>query len=72
MAFHYPSLSLYEIERVFEFYHANEAAVNDFARRYRAELTRIEAATPRGPSRAELLARLDEQTRARFIAANPG
>jgi uncharacterized protein (DUF433 family) len=38
MVFYYPTLSLDEIEKVLEFYHANQAAVDDFFRRYKAVL----------------------------------
>ena len=59
MVFHYPTLSLFEIEKVIEFYHANRAEVNDFMTAYQAALDRLEAALPTGPSRAELLARFE-------------
>ena len=38
MVFHYPTLSLYEIEKVLEFYRANQEAVLDYVRRYKAVL----------------------------------
>ena len=40
MVFHFPTLSLYEIEKVLEFYQANQEAVLDFVRQYRAVLDR--------------------------------
>lgn len=59
MVFYYPTLSLHEIEQVLAFYRANRDAVDDYVRRYKAVLERQEAELPRGPSRAELLARLE-------------
>ena len=38
--FYYPTLSLFEIEQVVAFYHANQTAVLDFCTRYRAVLDR--------------------------------
>ena len=40
MVFHYPTLSLHEIEQVLEFYHANQEAVLDYVKRYREVLDR--------------------------------
>ena len=59
MVFHYPTLSLYEIEKVLEFYRANQEAVLDYVRRYKAVLERLEATLSKGPSKAILLARLE-------------
>ena len=61
MVFHFPTLSLYEIEKVLEFYRANQEAVLDFVRQYRAVLDRQMAELPKGPSKATLLARLEAQ-----------
>lgn len=36
MVFYFGSLSLYEIQAVFEFYEANRAAVDDFVDRYQS------------------------------------
>lgn len=38
MVFHYPTLSLYQIEKVFEFYHANRAAADEYMKAYQAEI----------------------------------
>lgn len=72
MVFHYPSLSLYQVEKVFEFYHANAAAVDDWVRRWKAEGERIMAALPKGPSRAELLARLEARRREALAPTEAG
>ena len=37
MVFYYPTVSLYDVEKVLEFYHANAAAVDDWVRRWKAE-----------------------------------
>ena len=58
MVFHYASLSLYEIERVIEFYHANRAAVDDYMARYQAVLDH-QRATGKTYDRAELLRRYE-------------
>ena len=44
MVFYYPTLSYDEICRVFEFYRANQAAVDEYVREYTAELDRQRAA----------------------------
>src|SRR5262245_37596234 len=44
MVFYYPTLSYVDIKKVFEFYHANQAAVDEYVRAYRAELDRQRAA----------------------------
>ena len=44
VALEYPTLSLYQIEKVFEFYLANRAAVDEYVREYEAELDRLRAA----------------------------
>ena len=44
MVLHYPSLSLQEIESVFEFYRANVTTVEDFCRSYQEVLDRQRAA----------------------------
>jgi uncharacterized protein (DUF433 family) len=44
MVFYYPTLSLDEIEKVFAFYRANRAAVDEYVREYTADLDRQRAA----------------------------
>lgn len=68
MVFHYPTVSLYEVEKVLEFYHANAAAVDDWVRRWKAEWDRLEASLPRGPSEAELRARLAARQQEKLAA----
>lgn len=72
MVFYYPTLSLNEIEKVLAFYHANQEAVLDYAKRYRAELDRLEASLPRGPSRAELVARFEARRREQTAPSEAG
>lgn len=69
MVFHYASLSLHEIERVVEFYHANRAAVDDFMRRYQAALDRQRAAG-KTYDRDELRRRYEAKLAARAAPAN--
>jgi uncharacterized protein (DUF433 family) len=72
MVHHYPTVSVYEVEKVLEFYRANAAAVDDWVRRWKAEGERIMAALPRGPSKAELLARLAAREREKLAASGEG
>jgi uncharacterized protein (DUF433 family) len=44
MVFYYPTLSYVEIQKVFAFYRANQAAVDEYVREYTAELDRQRAA----------------------------
>jgi uncharacterized protein (DUF433 family) len=44
MVFYYPTLSYDEIQRVFAFYRANRAAVDEYVRAYTAEIDRQRAA----------------------------
>jgi uncharacterized protein (DUF433 family) len=43
MVFYYPTLSYDEIQKVFAFYRANQAAVDEYVRKYRAEIDRQRA-----------------------------
>jgi uncharacterized protein (DUF433 family) len=43
MVFYYPTLSLVEIQKVLAFYHANQTAVDEYVREYRAEIDRQRA-----------------------------
>lgn len=62
MVFYYPTLSYDEIKKVFEFYYANQAEVDEYARAYKAELRRQEAIySGKGPTREELLRRREEK-----------
>jgi len=68
MVFHYPTLSLFEIEKVLEFYHANQQAVLEYVAAYKEEMKRLEATFAKGPSRAELIARFEAMNRERTDA----
>jgi len=62
MVFYYPTLSLDEIRKVLDFYHANRAEVDEYVRACKAESRRQEALySGRGPTREELLRRLEEK-----------
>ena len=56
MVFYYPTLSLAEIERVFVFYEANRAIVDEFLEKYNAVLNE-QRRTGKTLDRAELLRR---------------
>jgi hypothetical protein len=63
--FHYPTLSLFEVEQILEFYQANKQAVLDYVSAYKEELKHLEAMLPKGPSRSDLLDRFDAVKRDR-------
>lgn len=64
MVFHYPTVSYHAIQSVLDFYQVNQTAVDQYVREYKAELQRQEALySGQGPTREELLRRLEEKRR---------
>jgi uncharacterized protein (DUF433 family) len=69
MVFYYPTLSLAEIERVFAFYEANRATVDEFLEKYNAVLNEQRRAG-KTLDRAELLRRFQVMREANVSERN--